>query len=72
MSDTSRLRRYGIMGRTAEDTSNCIQTVLRAPSFIPHQCGNKRGYGPNGEYCKKHGEKEQQRQERMWRVNETD
>ncbi len=52
-------RRYGQWARNEkgypEDTTRCIKEVHeqgRGGGF--YQCQNKRGYGPDGLYCKKH------------------
>ena len=40
---------------TPEDMSRCIKEVTPNWGFmIPQQCQRKRGYGPNGLYCKQH------------------
>lgn len=38
-----------------EDRTKCIEVVYDNRSFISHQCCRKRGYGPDGLYCKQHG-----------------
>jgi hypothetical protein len=52
------MRRYGVWagnreGR-AEDPALCIESVMPARSFRSHQCQRKRGFGPDGQYCKQH------------------
>ena len=38
-----------------EDTTRCIETVSEpGRGVLSHQCGNKRGYGKDGLYCKIH------------------
>lgn len=52
-------RRYGEWagcpkGR-AEDKTRCVVEVYpQSGSWVPYQCLRKKGYGPNGEYCKQH------------------
>lgn len=56
-------RRYGCWAGDptgkVEDISRCIEGVYpswtRAP--ISGQCTRKRGYGPDGEFCKQHAKK---------------
>lgn len=48
-------RAYGLFNKVPEDKTRCIKAVHggeRWPSF--HQCRRKRGYGPDGLYCKIH------------------
>jgi len=50
-------RRYGQWagepnGR-AEDTTRCVCSVFTG--YTASQCGNSRGYGPGGLYCRVHG-----------------
>jgi hypothetical protein len=40
----------------AEDKTKCVEIVF-GDSWIPYQCTRKRGYGPDGEYCKQHAKK---------------
>ena len=40
-----------------EDKTRCVQEVRPPPYWHEYQCSRKRGYGPNGEYCKQHAEK---------------
>jgi hypothetical protein len=49
-----------------EDKSRCIKEVWPGSGrgWIPYQCLRKRGYGPNGEYCKQHG---REAEKRDWR-----
>jgi hypothetical protein len=42
---------------TPEDKTRCIETVNPAQYWHLYQCSRKRGYGPNGEYCKQHAKK---------------
>jgi len=38
-----------------EDKTRCIQTVWpQSGSWADYQCRRKRGYGPDGLYCKQH------------------
>jgi hypothetical protein len=59
----AKLRIYGSWagnpkGRK-EDIARCIEEVWpnERMSFIAHQCQRKRGYGPDGLYCKQHAKK---------------
>jgi len=57
-------RRYGVWGGCpqgqAEDPTCCIEQVWPSGgTWIPHQCCRKRGYGPDGLYCKQHAKKHQ-------------
>jgi len=38
-----------------EDKSRCVEEVWS--NFLSYQCQRKRGFGPNGEYCKQHAKK---------------
>ena len=64
------MRRYGRWAGNAvgqaEDVARCIEDVLQRPPHLPifYQCDRKRGHGPNGEYCKQHGKKAQERIDR--------
>lgn len=53
------MRRYGIFAGNPkgipEDTTKCVEEVQTQYDVIGHQCDRKRGYGPNGLYCKQHG-----------------
>jgi hypothetical protein len=53
------MRRYGRWGGnpkgTPEDKERCIVSVFSEGRYIPSQCSRKRGYGPNGLYCRQHG-----------------
>lgn len=56
-------RRYGQWGGNPrgvqENVTRCVESIYpswtRSP--ISQQCSRKRGYGPNGEYCKQHAKK---------------
>jgi len=37
-----------------EDPTRCVFTVPDFTGWHYNQCSRKRGYGPNGEYCKQH------------------
>jgi hypothetical protein len=50
-------RRYGVWagrpeGNADEDETHCIEEVH--DKFVGYQCSRRRGYGPNGLYCKQH------------------
>lgn len=51
-------RRYGCWaGRPngrGEDVMCCIEQIHRKHTTILGQCSKKRGFGPNGEFCKQH------------------
>jgi len=53
-----------------EDVTRCIEEVPSNGSWIPYQCRRKRGHGPDGLYCKQHGEKEQKHLEQERRMKE--
>ncbi len=41
-----------------EDPTRCIQEVWKQGRVInAYQCSRKRGYGPEGLYCKQHSKK---------------
>jgi hypothetical protein len=40
-----------------EDKTRCIEEVTDFTGWHLLQCRRKRGYGPNGEYCKQHAKK---------------
>ena len=51
-------RRYGVWagnpdGR-AEDPVCCVESVYDRDTMLTHQCGRKRGKGPDGLYCGVH------------------
>lgn len=55
-------RRYGQWAGNprgaAEDKARCVEEVAERGRWINYyQCLRKRGYGPNGEYCKQHAKK---------------
>jgi hypothetical protein len=61
-TDESGIRIYGAWAGNpkghAEDKTRCIEEVWPRDSFmIPYQCHKKRGYGPDGKYCKQHAKK---------------
>ena len=37
-----------------EDPTRCVFAVSDITGWHQQQCRRKRGYGPNGEYCKQH------------------
>lgn len=37
-----------------EDKRLCAEQVWTRGDWIAHQCGHKRGFGPNGELCRQH------------------
>lgn len=39
---------------STEDKSKCVVEVRTKFGGLFKQCGRKRGFGPNGEYCKQH------------------
>ena len=43
-----------------EDPTRCIEEVVSYATNFPnfHQCRRKRGYGPDGNYCKQHAKLE--------------
>ena len=53
-------RRYGCWGGNraglAEDKDRCVESIWHnhSPGGYGDQCSRKRGYGPNGEFCKQH------------------
>lgn len=46
---------------TPEDKSRCIADVMDFFGWHLVQCSRRRGYGPNGEYCKQHAKIEERR-----------
>jgi hypothetical protein len=40
-----------------EDTNKCVEEVSDGTGWHMYQCSRKRGFGPNGEYCKQHAKK---------------
>lgn len=40
-----------------EDPTRCVASVTDFTGWHQYQCKRKRGYGPNGEYCKQHAKK---------------
>lgn len=55
MDEMSGLRKYGLFAKADEDIARCIESIHGGgqwPSW--HQCPFKRGFGPTGEYCRKH------------------
>jgi len=42
-----------------EDTTRCIEEVWPQDrgTWLPHQCGRRRGHGPDGRFCKQHAKK---------------
>ena len=49
------MRYYGRDRNIPEDPACCIARVSEPPHYIhSHQCSRKRGYGPDGLYCKQH------------------
>lgn len=62
-------RRYGEWAGnpkgTKEDPARCVEEVCGADRWpVFHQCRRKRGYGPGGAYCRQHGKRQQEREER--------
>ena len=54
-------RRYGVWAGNpkgiAEDVTKCIEKVWDKFLRLYRQCQHKRGYGPEGLYCKQHAKK---------------
>jgi len=54
-------RRYGKWAGNekgkAENPINCVYEIFSARNCIGYQCHRKRGYGPDGLYCKQHATK---------------
>lgn len=49
---------------TREYPDCCIEEVWSSgATFVPHQCRNKRGKGPDGLYCGTHAKRAQKRAE---------
>jgi hypothetical protein len=46
-----------------EDPTRCIEEVVDWSGWHYFQCSRKRGYGPNGEYCKQHAKKIEKRKQ---------
>ena len=45
-----------------EDITRCIEEVWpRDVGWVPYQCLRKRGYGPDGLYCKQHAKMKEQK-----------
>ena len=42
---------------TKEDPKRCIKELWPTGHWNPRQCSRKRGYGPEGLYCKQHTKK---------------
>jgi hypothetical protein len=55
----SELRIYGkwsgCPNGISEDTTRCVQKLWG--SYVSYQCSRKRGFGPDGLYCKQHASK---------------
>lgn len=51
-------RRYDVWAGNPEgipeDETCCIESVVDYSGWHTYQCSRKRGYGPNGDYCKQH------------------
>ncbi len=57
------MRTYG-QYKIPEDPMRCVKGLTYGGRLIfPVQCGNKRGHGPNGLYCRQHGAMEEKRRE---------
>ena len=56
------MRRYDVSSLNpkgfAEDMACCISEVSDHTGWHTYQCSRKRGHGPDGLYCKQHGEME--------------
>lgn len=64
MTTSRKPRRYGVTSArpngAPEDPTKCIEGVWGGYlSMFEHQCTRKRGYGPNGLYCKQHAAKQE-------------
>lgn len=44
-----------------EDPKRCVAEVPDGTGWHRYQCRRKRGYGPNGEYCKQHAKKQEEK-----------
>jgi hypothetical protein len=53
---------------------HCIERVYVPNSFRGVQCGNKNGFGPNGEYCKIHSPEgvaaRKKRMDERWKIKQ--
>ena len=54
-------RRYGQWAGNPdgfpENKERCVEVVWR--DYKSHQCGRRRGHGPDGQYCKQHSRRHQ-------------
>lgn len=45
-----------------EKKDQCVEEVWNGPrGMTANQCSRKRGHGPNGEYCKQHAKRAEER-----------
>lgn len=62
-------RRYGRWAGnprgTPEDKTRCVEAVWE--QWNDRQCSRKRGYGPDGKYCRQHGARADRRAEEQAR-----
>jgi hypothetical protein len=49
---------------TPENITRCVTSVYRSWGFISGQCSRKRGFGPDGLYCKQHAALAERREKR--------
>jgi hypothetical protein len=40
-----------------EDKTRCVEEVTDFTGWHPYQCSRKRGYGPDGLYCRQHAKR---------------
>jgi hypothetical protein len=52
-------RVYGLIARCSEELNRPGRSGER-----PRQCGNRRGHGPDGLYCKRHAKKLKEKTEK--------
>ena len=62
---TENIRRYdcwtGNPKGTREDKARCVATVSDSTGWHSIQCSRKRGFGPDGEYCRQHAKRIEKR-----------
>ena len=60
------MRRYGKWAGNPqgepEDPELCVAEVPNYPAWAPRQCSRKRGHGPEGLYCRQHGQRKERGQ----------
>ena len=52
----------GCPAGTPEDPTRCIEQVWS--NMVGQQCGRRRGYGKDGQYCKQHAKMIEERERR--------